>query len=79
MAAPGGPARVAAADNNVTIRLFCDEHRLSLCARTHSFRRDDHDMIVFCFAERAHADQFRNRFGGKFLDPKSRPKWPGTR
>jgi hypothetical protein len=30
----------------VIIRLFCGG--LSLCPRTHSFRRDDTDMIVFC-------------------------------
>jgi len=47
---------------------------LSLCTRGHSFRRDDIDMNVFCFAERAHAEQFRNRFGGEFIDPNSRPK-----
>jgi hypothetical protein len=29
--------------------------RLSLCPRTHSFRRDDSDMLVFCFAQREHA------------------------
>jgi hypothetical protein len=35
-------------------------------------------MLVFCFAERSHAEQFRDRFGGEFIDPKSRPKWPGS-
>jgi hypothetical protein len=37
------------------------------------------DVNVFCFAERAHAEQFRERFGGEFIDPKDRPKWPGSR
>jgi hypothetical protein len=64
-------------DNYVTIRLFCEG--LSLCPRGHSFRRDDTDMSVFCFAQRDHAKQFRDRFGGEFIDPKSRPKWPGSR
>ena len=63
--------------NYVTIRLFCEG--LSLCPRTHSFRRDDTDMLIFCFAQRAHAEQFRDRFGGESIDPKSRPKWPGSR
>jgi hypothetical protein len=36
-------------------------------------------MNVFCFAERSHAEQFHQRFGGEFIDPKSRPKWPGLR
>jgi len=72
------PAYHCHGHNYVTIRLFCDEHRLSLCTRTHSFRRDDHDVIVFCFAERAHAEQFRACFGGEFMDPATRPRWPGT-
>jgi hypothetical protein len=42
-------------------------------------RRDDIDMTVFCFADRRHADQFQNRFGGEFIDPKNRPKWPGSK
>jgi hypothetical protein len=25
-------------------------------------------MIVFCFAERDHAEQFRDRFGGELVD-----------
>ena len=45
---------------------FCEEQRLSLCTRGHSFRRDDVDMIVFCFAERPHAEQFQARFRGEF-------------
>ncbi len=63
--------------NYVFIRAFCEG--LSLCQRTHSFRRDYTDMLVFCFAERAHADQFKQRFGGELIDPKDRPKWPGSR
>ena len=73
------PAAHCSGANHVTIRLFCDDERLSLCVRGHSFRRDNLDMIVFCFAERAHAEQFRDRFGGELIDPKSRPKWPGSR
>jgi ribosomal protein L31 len=45
---------------------------------SHSFYRDGTDMNVFCFAEREHAQRFRERFGGEFIDPKSRPKWPGS-
>jgi hypothetical protein len=37
---------------------------LSLCRRGHSFRRDDIDMNVFCFAQRAQAEQFQARLGG---------------
>jgi hypothetical protein len=63
--------------NYVTIRLFCED--LSLCPRGHCFRRHGTDMNVFCFADRAHAEQFHARFGGEFIDPKDRPKWPGSR
>jgi len=31
-------------------------------------------MTVFCFAKRKHAEQFRDHFGGDFLDPKDWPK-----
>jgi hypothetical protein len=47
--------------------------------RGHSFRRDDVDMNVFSFAERAHAERFQERFGGEFIDPKDRPKWLSSR
>jgi hypothetical protein len=72
------PAYRCLGHNYVTIHLYCDAEHLSLCRRGHSFRRDDTDMLVFCFAERAHAEQFRARFGGEFIDPKDRPKWPGS-
>jgi hypothetical protein len=73
------PTARCAGGNYVTIRLFCEDQRLSPCVRGHSFRRDDIDMNVFCFAQRAHAEQFRDRFGGEFIDPKHRPKSPGSR
>jgi hypothetical protein len=59
------------------VLLFCEG--LSLCPRGHSFRRDDTDMSVFCFSVRADADKFQQRFGGEFIHPKDRPKWPGSR
>jgi hypothetical protein len=63
--------------NYVTMRLFCEP--LSLYPRTHSFRRDDADVIVFSFAEHAHAEKFPQRFGGEFLNPATRPKIPPLR
>ena len=63
--------------NYVTIHLFCEE--LSLCVRGHFFYRDGIGMNVFCFAKRAHADRFQQRFGGEFVDPKDRPRWPSPR
>jgi hypothetical protein len=71
------PAARCSGRNYVTMHLFCEG--LSLCPRGHSFRRDCTDMNVFCFADRAHAEQFRERFGGEFIDPRTRPKWPGSR
>jgi hypothetical protein len=71
------PAHQCSGPNYVTIRLFCEP--LSLCQRTHTFRRDDVDVLVFCFAERAHAQLFQQRFGGEFMNPKARPKWPRSK
>jgi hypothetical protein len=70
------PAQRCIGRNYLNIHLFCEG--LSLCTRGHSFRRNDIDMTVFCFSERAHAEHFLNRFGGEFIDPKLRPKWPGS-
>ena len=62
----------------LTIQFFCEAQRLSLCRCRHSFRENDLDMTFFCFAERAHAEQFQARFGGDFLDRIDPPKWPGS-
>ena len=71
------PAARCGGANYVTMRLFCEGP--SLCPRTHSYRCDDTDMLIFCFAHRVHAEHFQERFGGEFIDPKCRPKWPGAR
>jgi hypothetical protein len=73
------PAHRCAGGSYVTIRLFCKGEHLSPCDRGHSFYRDGTDFNVFCFAEGEHAEKFRARFGGEIIDPKNRPKWPGTR
>src|SRR5262249_14627934 len=65
--------------NYLTIQFFCEGEGLSLCPRTHSLRRGDQDMLVYCFAQRQHAEQFRERFGGELIDPKSRPKRTAAR
>ena len=51
----------------------------SRCARAATHSRGDTDMTVFCFADRTHAEQFQDRFGGEFMDPKDRPRWPASR
>jgi len=38
---------------------------LSVGPRTYGFRRDDVDYVAFCFADPAHAQQFRERFDGE--------------
>jgi hypothetical protein len=71
------PAYRCHGHNYVTIRLFCEP--LSLCPRPHPFRGDDADVIVFSFADRKHAEKFRERFGGDFVSPATRPTWPVAR
>jgi hypothetical protein len=44
----------------------------------HFFYREGQGFNVFCFADRAHAER-SERFGGEFIDPKDRPRWPGSR
>jgi hypothetical protein len=58
----------------VSARLFCEG--LTLCPRGHCFVGDGGYWNVWCFATREDAEKFRARFGGEFLDPKDRPKWP---
>jgi hypothetical protein len=72
------PAYRCLGHNHLTIRYFCEGERLPWCAPCHSHGEDDVDMTVFCFAERAHSEQFRERFGGEFLEPKDRPKGPAA-
>ena len=53
-----------------TLHAFCIG--LSLCPRGHSVYYGDEWWEVFCFAEEAHAEAFRIRFGGERFDPKQR-------
>jgi hypothetical protein len=48
----------------------------SLCPRGHTVRRDDVTYSVFCFADPAHADLFRERFNGERFDPKDMGRGP---
>lgn len=51
---------------------------LSVCTRHHSVVKDDEWRLIFCFADKAHADTFRERFGGEPFDLTSRgrgSKW----
>jgi hypothetical protein len=52
------------------IQAFCRD--LTLCLRGHSVVRDGAWWRVFCFAEAAHAERFKQRFGGERFDPAKR-------
>jgi hypothetical protein len=72
----GWPHRVALpayrymGHNSRTIHFFCEG--LSLSPRTHGIHTGAADVVVFSFAERAHAEKFLDRFGGEFLAPATR-------
>ena len=53
--------------------------KLSRCERGHTFVRDAHDYVVYCFAVKADAEVFRQRFNGEIIEPKNRPRWPGSK
>ncbi len=59
-------ARQCTGDQYMTKHTFCMD--LSLCSRGHAFRRDNTDYVVYCFAEREHAEMFQQRFGGEMHD-----------
>jgi hypothetical protein len=56
--------------NYTVVHDFCRD--LSLCTRGHSVRREGIEYHVFCFADAAHAERFRERFGAERFDPKDR-------
>lgn len=58
-----------------TLYYFIEREGLSLNTRGHTFMRDDVWHHVFCFTERQHAELFRSKFGGEWIDPNDRPKW----
>jgi hypothetical protein len=71
-------ATFVAGRNHTIIHDFCHIEKLSVCQRHHAFRRDDVDYVVYCFAEREHAERFQWRFGGAIFDPMSRARWLGS-
>ncbi len=66
-------ARLCTGEQYMTKHVFC--LRMSLCPRSHSFRRDNTDYVVFCFAERTDAKRFIQKFGGTLYEPQTRPRW----
>jgi hypothetical protein len=70
-------AELVAGANYVVINDFCRQENLSLCPRGHQFHQEGRWFICYCFAEREHAERFQRRFGGQFVHPAKRPRWPG--
>ncbi|MBA2127569.1 hypothetical protein DLM45_15260 [Hyphomicrobium methylovorum] len=69
------PASATLVADYVAAKTFCTD--LSLAPRDHCFVRDGAHWNVWCFAVREDAETFRAHFGGEFLEPSARPKWPG--
>lgn len=63
---------VSCAGNEGGEKLRAALEGLGVCGRHHSVFKDDQWHTVFCFSERAHADRFRERFGGEPFDLSSR-------
>ena len=65
-------AETCRGDGYITTHYFCEG--LSLCPRHRYFRRNDRDYVVFCFAEAAHAELFRQRFNGEVVTSRKRQR-----
>jgi hypothetical protein len=52
------------------IHLFC--FQANVAPRHHTVRRDDKDFIVYCFADKDHAELFRVVFQGEQFNPSER-------
>jgi hypothetical protein len=66
------PASVSQGDGYKVIDAFCKD--LSRAPRGHSVFHDGQWWNVYAFADEAHADKFRARFGGKKFNPRDRGK-----
>ena len=67
------PARISLGERYQVVHDFCKE--LSLCPRKHSVVGPDNEWRnVFCFAQKEHAERFKQRFGGEWIDPAQRRK-----
>ena len=64
------PASEGTGANYQIIREFCAG--LTFCPRGHSILKDDQWHNVYCFAQKAHAETFKERFGGEWFDPSRR-------
>jgi hypothetical protein len=70
------PAKINLGENYKIVHSCCEG--LPLCARGHSVVGPDNEWWdVFCFAERQHAEKFKERFGGEWFDPTKRGRGQG--
>jgi len=53
---------------------FCEKQKLMRCSRGHSIFHEDRHYNVHCFATKAGAQAFLDRYGGEWFDPKERGK-----
>jgi hypothetical protein len=70
------PYQVAPPADHVLGPNYCVTHDfcrgLSLCPRGRTVLRGSVNYTIFCFADPAHADLFRERFSGEWFNPKER-------
>lgn len=67
------PERISKGENYKVVHGFCEG--MSLCPRGHSVVGPDNEWWnVFCFAEKEHAETFKQRFGGEWFDSAKRGK-----
>lgn len=61
------PEKISVGPSYKVVHDFCKE--LSLCPKGHAFKSMDREWWnVFCFAEREHAEKFKQRFGGEWFE-----------
>jgi hypothetical protein len=63
--------KVRGLENGAVVRGFANA--LSVAPLTYSLRRDDLDLVVFCFSKPEDAEAFFQRFGGDRLPGMQRP------
>jgi len=66
---PRPTAEVIRGRNCAIIDRFC--RGLSACARHQSYRQENEEFVVYCFAEERDAEFFHTHFGGERMTPET--------